>query len=334
MPLNSSLSGPIGVLLAQTGTPAAPTKAAVAGFLKEFLSDRRVIDLSPFIWQPILRGLVVPIRSGRAAGWYRTVWDGEDSPLLKITRRQHAELSAALGGGAEGIEVDFGMRYGEPSLRKAFRRLSDKGCRRILLLPLFPQYSACTTGSCCDVVFDEALRLRWIPSIRVAAPYYNHSRFIEALCARIKSWCAANQRPDCLVLSYHGLPQRYIRAGDPYAAMCGETTRAITAELSQFFPRIVQSFQSRLGKGKWTEPATQDVVAGLARERVRSIAVFCPAFVSDCIETLYEINHELRESFIVNGGSRFDHIPCLNDDGPWIQALSQIVREELKGWIP
>lgn len=322
----------IGVLLVQLGTPSAPTTRAVRRYLAEFLSDRRVVELPPLLWRPILHGLILRTRPARSAELYRRIWGPDGSPLLLHTRRQSELLAAELRGERPDLEVAFGMRYGEPELGAALNDLLAAGCTRLLVLPLFPHYAGATTGSCIDRVFAQLRGRRWLPALRVAAPFYAHPAYIDAVAARINAAIAAEGAPDRLILSYHGLPRRSVLRGDPYCCMCRETSEMLRDRIALPRARIIQAYQSRFGRAEWLTPYTSDVTKQLAHEGVKHLAVMCPGFVADCLETLSEIGQELRELFLAHGGEKFTCIPCLNDDALWIQGLVRIVTDELGAW--
>ena len=326
----------VGVILGNLGTPEATDYWSVRRYLKEFLSDRRVIDYSPWIWKPILSLILLrrPFSSGEA---YRQVWNNKknESPLLTITRKQAKKLATIckqeLGN---HIVVDFCMRYGKPSTEKVVRKMKDQGCNKILFFPLYPQYAAPTTATANDQVFRSLMKLNWQPAIRTVPPYFDDKDYIKVLSDSIKSaFKNAKKKPDHLVLSYHGVPERYLLSGDPYHCQCQKTTRLIMEELGWTSFDLTTSFQSKFGPEKWIGPATVELVADLAEKGVKNIAVVAPAFSSDCLETLEEINGEIRESFLNAGGHSFTYIPCLNDQPAHLRAIFKIVKAELSGWI-
>ncbi len=326
----------IGVVIGNLGTPEATDYWSVRRYLKEFLSDRRVIDYSPWIWKPILSLILLrrPFSSGEA---YRQVWNNKEneSPLLTITRKQAKKLATLfkqeLGN---NIVVDFCMRYGKPSTEKVIRGMKDQGCNKILFFPLYPQYAAPTTATANDQVFRSLMKLNWQPAIRTVPPYFDDKVYIKALCDSIKSsFKDAKKKPEHLVLSYHGVPERYLLSGDPYHCQCQKTTRLIMEELGWNSVDLTTSFQSKFGPEKWIGPSTVELVADLAEKGVKNIAVIAPAFSSDCLETLEEINGEIRESFLNAGGQNFTYIPCLNDQASHLKALFKIAKTQLSGWI-
>ncbi len=323
----------VGVLLANLGTPDGTDYWSMRRYLGEFLSDRRVIDYSPWFWQPLLQLVILtkrPFSSGKA---YAGIWNRErdESPLLTITRDQTEKLRAALGG---GLVVDFCMRYGNPSTDAAIRRLKDQGCERILFVPLYPQYAAPTTATANDHAFRTLMKLRWQPAFRTAPAYFDHPLYIEALAQSVeRAYAGLETRPDVLVTSYHGLPKRYLMEGDPYHCQCVKTSRLLRERLGWGAEEVVVTFQSRFGPEEWLQPYTVEEVARLAESGRKNIAVIAPAFAADCVETLEEINEEIRDAFLEAGGETFTYIPCLNDDDAHIAALEAVVQNELQGWI-
>jgi ferrochelatase len=325
------------VLLANLGTPDATDYWSMRRYLSEFLSDRRVIDYSPWVWQPILQLMVLskrPFSSGEA---YRGIWNTEldESPLLTITRSQTEKLRQRLEAKhGPGVVVDFCMRYGNPSTDAAIRRLQAQGCERILFLPLYPQYAGATTATANDHAFRTLMKMKWQPAIRTAPPYHDHPLYIDALAASVeRAYAGLDHRPDALVTSYHGLPERYLREGDPYHCQCQKTSRLLREKLGMEKDELVVTFQSRFGPEEWLKPYTVEEVARLAKAGKRRIAIIAPAFSSDCVETLEEINEEIRESFLHAGGEEFTYIPCLNDEDAHIDLIEALVEREACGWL-
>ncbi len=325
----------IGILLAQLGTPEAPTKKALRPYLKQFLSDPRVIEANRALWWVILNGLVLNTRPKRSARLYKRIWTEKGSPLLVITKSQNDKLQQTMKARFGSlVEVDYGMRYGQPSLEAGLDRLREKGCARIFVFPMYPQYSATTSASTYDAIFLHLLKLRWVPTLRVAAPYYNDTRYLQALAAVTNEGLKKlDYKPEKLVFSYHGVPRRYIVAGDPYCCMCTETTRAICGKLDIPEKDIIHTFQSRFGKEPWLEPYTDETIAGLADSGIKDIAVACPGFTTDCLETLDEIGNEGTHLFQEHGGERLSLIPCLNDHPAWIAAMEAIIVDEISSWV-
>ena len=324
----------IGVVLANLGTPDATDYWSMRRYLSEFLSDRRVIDYSPLLWQPLLQLVILskrPFTSGRN---YRGIWNTErdESPLLTITREQAAAVAARMAG-HDRVVVDFAMRYGNPSTPSVLERLREQGCERIVFFPLYPQYAAPTTATANDQAFRALMRMRWQPAIRTVPAYYDHPLYIEALARSVEAaWAGLESRPDVLVTSYHGMPERYLREGDPYHCQCRATSRLLGERLG-LGDGLVVAFQSRFGTEEWLKPYTVEEVAALARAGRRRIAVVAPAFSADCVETLEEINGEIRESFMHAGGEEFTYVPCLNAGADHIEMMAAIVERELGGWL-
>ncbi len=318
----------IGVLLINLGTPDAPTPAAVKRYLAEFLSDRRVVEIPPLLWQPILRGIVLNVRPRKSAHAYAQVWTEDGSPLASITRRQATALAARLG---DGLLVDYAMRYGSPSIASRIEAMKAQGCDRILLAPLYPQYSGATTGSVADKAFEALGAMRWQPAIRTLPPYYDHPVHIEALAASAREGIAAlDFEPDAILATFHGMPERTLTLGDPYHCQCRKTARLLSDALGR---ELTVSFQSRFGGGKWLEPSTEDMLERLAKDGKRRIALIAPGFAADCLETLEELAIRGKEQFEAAGGERFAYLPCLNDTPLGMAMLERLVRDELQGWL-
>jgi ferrochelatase len=327
----------VGVLLANLGTPDGTDYWSMRRYLAEFLSDRRVIDYAPWIWQPILQLIVLtrrPFSSGRA---YRGIWNEaeDESPLLTTTRSQAVKLRQRLEAKhGPRVVVDFCMRYGNPSTDAAIRRLQAQGCERILFLPLYPQYAGATTATANDHAFRTLMAMKWQPAFRTAPAYYDHPAYIAALAGSVeRAFAGLGRRPDVLVTSYHGLPKRYLAEGDPYHCHCVKTTRLLREKLGFARDEVAVTFQSRFGPEEWLQPYTVEEVARLARAGKTRIAIMAPAFSSDCVETLEEINAEIRESFLHAGGEEFTYIPCLNDDDAHIAMIAALVEREAAGWL-
>ena len=322
----------IGVLLLNLGTPDGTSYWPVRRYLSEFLSDRRVIETNPLIWQPILQGVILSVRPQKSGANYAKIWDKveNDSPLRVITRRQSAALQARLG---EGVVVDFAMRYGNPSTPSRLAAMQAAGCRKILLAPLYPQYSATTTATANDKAFDALETMRWEPSVRTLPPYFETPEYVKALANSIADGVQKlDFEPDVVLMSYHGMPQTYLERGDPYYCQCLKTTRLVREHLRWDEDKIKVTFQSRFGPTKWLEPATADTLMALGKEK-QKVAVVAPAFSVDCIETLEEIAITGREQFEHAGGEHFGYVPCLNDSDAGMDMLEAVVRNELKGWV-
>lgn len=328
-------TGKIGVLLVNLGTPDGTSYWPMRRYLREFLSDRRVIEWSRWLWFPILYGIVLitrPRKSGRA---YDEIWNKEldESPLRTITRSQSDKLAAAFAAD-DRIIVDWAMRYGKPSIEEKLVGLKNAGCERILVFPLYPQYSASTTATVNDKTFEALMKLRWQPALRTVPPYHDDPVYIDALAESIETAIAGlDFEPEQVLASFHGVPQSYFAKGDPYHCHCQKTTRLLRERLGWDAERLKITFQSRFGPEEWLQPYTDKTVEALAKQGVKRIAVINPGFVADCLETLEEIAGEAAEIFEENGGERFAHIPCLNDSEGGIAVLETVVRRELQGWL-
>ncbi len=329
--------GKVGVLLANLGTPDNYDYWSMRRYLSEFLSDRRVIDYSPWIWQPLLQLVILSKRPFSSGAAYKSIWNEEagESPLMTITKAQTkkmAELMAARYG--DRVVVDFCMRYGNPSTKSKVDAMVAQGCTKILFFPLYPQYAGATSATACDQFFRSLTDIKWQPQVRVVEPYYETPSYIDALAQSVeRAYGELENRPDILVCSYHGVPKRYLMEGDPYHCQCQKTTRLLKERLGWADTEIVTTFQSRFGPEEWLKPYTVEEVARLAEDGKKRIAVCAPAFSADCIETLEEINEEIRESFEEAGGEEFTYIPCLNDDDAHMRALAQVVDSNLSGWV-
>ncbi len=325
----------IGVLLANVGTPSAPTPAGLRRYLREFLSDTRIAEVPRWRWLPILYLFVLTTRPQRVAKLYRKIWTDDGSPLLAIGRRQvegiEKRLQAARGDGEPPFHVALGMRYGDPSIREALAELRGRGCTRLLFFPLFPQYSAATTASAIDVLAQELRRWRWVPEVRTINDYHDDPGFLRALAASIReTW--TDGEPDRLVLSYHGVPKRYIDNGDPYQCLCLETTRLLVDELDVDPERVISTFQSQFGRELWIGPKTDALMRELPAEGLGKVDIACPGFSADCIETLEEIEVENREYFEEAGGKTLRYIPCLNDRPDHLDALTDLILRNTRTW--
>lgn len=322
------------VLLVQLGTPDTPATPDVRRYLREFLSDPRVIELPRALWLPVLYGAVLPFRPKASAEKYQKIWREDGSPLTVYTRRQAEGLQEELKKRGRLVEVAWAMRYGNPSLPQTLRDLRDRGIQRLVVLPLYPQYSGSTSGSVFDAVSREFRRWRVVPNLRFVQDFHDDPGYIEALADSIRQrWRnEGGDRPEKLVFSFHGLPQRYVDGGDPYDRQCRRTASLVAAALQLSDDQWVVSYQSLFGKAEWIKPYTEPTVEALAREGVRHIDVICPGFVSDCIETLEEIDMEVHDAFMRAGGQRFRFIDCLNDSPLWIHAMADMVGAELSGW--
>jgi ferrochelatase len=324
------VSGKTGVLLVNLGTPDAPTPDAVRRYLAEFLSDCRVVDLPKWLWWPILYGVVLRTRPAKSAEAYSQVWTEDGSPLAAITAEQAEQLRGRLGDAAIVIHA---MRYGNPSIASRLKSLRDAGCERVLIVPLYPQYSGATNASAADKIGEALGALQWRPELRVLAPYYGEEAYIAALAKDLTVQLAALPfEPEVLLLSFHGLPQRAVDKGDPYYDHCLETARLLEAAMARPGLRFETSFQSRFGRAKWLEPATDVVLAAEARDGTKRLAIAAPGFAADCLETLEELAIRGREQFLAEGGEDFAVLACLNAGEAGMDMLETLVRRELAAW--
>ena len=327
-------SGRIGVLLLNLGTPDGTGYWPIRRYLKEFLSDRRVIEEPRLKWWLILNLIILSVRPGRKGKDYAKIWNRErnEGPLKTITRAQADKLGAVLAD--DRIVVDWAMRYASPAVAPRLAHLLQQGCDRILLLPLYPQYAAATTATACDQVFRALMEMRWQPSIRVVPSYYDDPVYIEALASSIRSHLATlDFEPEALVCSFHGMPQKYLERGDPYHCQCQKTARLLRETLGWPAERWHTAFQSQFGTDPWLQPYTIELVERLAQSGVRRLAIVAPGFSADCLETLEELDMENRAKFVSSGGEKFAYVPCLNDSAPALALLEHLVRRELMGWI-
>ncbi|QTD46250.1 ferrochelatase [Ottowia testudinis] len=321
-----------GVLLCNLGTPDAPTAAATRRYLAEFLSDPRVVEIPPAVWKLILHGVILRTRPAKSAAKYQQIWTPEGSPLLVWSRKQEVMLRGYLGERGHDVSVRLAMRYGNPSIASQLDELKQRGCTRILVVPLYPQYSGTTTASVIDAVTDWARTVRHVPELRFVNRFHDDPGYIRALTRVVHQHWQAHGRPDQLVMSFHGVPERTLTRGDPYHCECLKTARLLAERLALKADEWTVAFQSRFGKAKWVEPATQTVLAQLGRAGTGRVDVVCPGFVADCLETLEEIAIEGQADFKAAGGREFHYIPCLNDNPAWLAALAEIVQEHLQGW--
>ena len=329
-------AGKIGVLLVNLGTPDAAEASAVRRYLREFLSDPRVIENQGLLWKLVLNGFILPTRPRRKALDYRRIWNREkdESPLKTITRSQSEMLASELEPSGAHIVVDWAMRYGNPSIASRIASLADRGCERLLVIPLYPQYCAATTGTVGDEVFRTLTGMRLQPSLRIAAPYYNDPVYIEALASSTAAELSRlDFAPDIILASFHGVPQDYVDKGDPYHAHCVRTAQLLRAALGLDESKLRMTFQSRFGRARWLEPATDLTVEELARSGVQNLVVVTPGFSADCLETLEEIAVENAHIFKQNGGRNFAALPCLNDSAAGIRVIRRLAVRELEGWV-
>ena len=321
-----------GVLLVQLGTPAAAEPSAVRRYLAEFLWDPRVVEIPRPIWWLLLHGLILRTRPRSSAEKYARIWTEQGSPLAVYTARQCELLRGALGERGLGVEVAWAMRYGQPSVARVLRELREKNVTRLLVVPMYPQYSSSTTASAYDAIWSELGGWRNLPEVRTVRGYHAFDAYIEALVERVRASWMDEGPPDQLVISFHGLPRRMLELGDPYHCECLATGRKLAARLGLAEDRFVVTFQSRLGRAQWLEPYTDRTLAALGKARVGRVDVVCPGFPADCLETLEEIAIEGRQTFLDAGGSEFRYIPCLNDHPAHIAALASLVQQHVGGW--
>jgi protoporphyrin/coproporphyrin ferrochelatase len=327
-------AGRIGVLLLNLGTPDATGYWPMRRYLKQFLSDPRVIELPRWKWWPILNLIILSVRPGRRGRDYAKIWNKEldEGPLKTITRSQADKLATLLGD--DRIIVDWAMRYANPTTASRIQALQRRGCDRLLLLPLYPQYAAATTATACDEAFRALMRLRWQPAVRVAPAYYDDPAYIDALADSIRTHLAGlDFEPEALIASFHGMPQRYLEAGDPYHCQCQKTSRLVRERLGWETHRWHTTFQSRFGNEEWLKPYTIEEVERLAKSGVKRLAIVAPGFSADCLETLEELDIENRAVFLANGGEKLAYVPCLNDSDAGLRVIEAIARRELMGWI-
>jgi len=325
----------IGVLLVNLGTPDATDYWSMRRYLKEFLSDRRVIEENRVKWWLILNLIILSVRPARKGKDYEKIWNRErnESFLKTITRSQAEKLGAGMAGDPR-ILVDWAMRYGNPSIASRLEAMKTAGCDRILVVPLYPQYAAATTATVADKAFDALATMRWQPAVRIAPPYYDRPAYIDALAGSLEEGLATLPfKPDLVVASFHGMPEDYLKKGDPYYCQCAATTRLLRARLGRDESQLMMTFQSRFGPAEWLKPYTIDTVAALAKQGVKNLAVITPGFAADCLETLEEIAMENAGAFTAAGGENFAHIPCLNDSARGMAVIRDVVDRELMGWV-
>ena len=326
--------GKIGVLLINLGTPEATDYWSMRRYLKEFLSDRRVIEVNRALWWVILNGIILTSRPRRSGAAYEQIWNKEldESPLKTISRGQSEKLAQRLAG-IPGVEVDWAMRYGLPATADRIRALKEKGCDRILMVPLYPQYSAATTATALDKAYEALMQMRWQPAVRTLPPYYGEGAYIEAIAQSLESHLEGlGWTPDVILASFHGLPESYLEAGDPYHCHCMKTARLLRDRLKLTPDKLQVVFQSRFGKAEWLKPYAQQTVEELPGKGVKNLVMIMPGFAADCVETLEEVAIGLEETFHEAGGEKFSAVPCLNDSEPSLNMLETLVRRELRGW--
>jgi ferrochelatase len=324
-----------GVLLVNLGTPEAPTSGAVRSYLRQFLSDPRVVELPRLVWLPILYFFILPFRPPKTARKYAKIWTRDGSPLRFHTERQAQILKGSLGERMRAlVPVEPAMRYGEPSIKRALAQLKEKGCDRVLVVPMYPQYAASTTASVEDAVKAALRKWKPAPELRVVHDFHAHRAYAKAIAKNVTDYWVKHGRPDRLVMSFHGLPKRAVERGDPYQQQCLESARLIATELGWNDARTLTTFQSRFGAAEWLQPYTDVTLRKLGKEGVGRVDVCCPGFAADCLETLEEISIEGRDEFLKAGGKEFHYIPTTNDTPAWMTALAIVALENLDGWAP
>lgn len=325
----------IGVMLINLGTPDGTTYWPMRRYLNQFLSDKRVIDYPSWFWQPLLQGVILSSRPSKSGQAYASIWNEEqnESPLRTLTRAQADSLRDRVKE-CSGVLVDWAMRYGQPSVPDVLQRLADQGCDRVLMMALYPQYSATTTATAYDDAFRHLVKMRWQPAIRTVGPWHDDSTYVEALALSIERHLAGlDWEPEVVITSFHGLPIRYHTSGDPYHCHCAKTNRLLRERLGWPAEKLKLCFQSRFGPEPWLQPYLDETVKQLGEDGVKRLAVISPAFVADCVETLEEIDQEVREEFLEHGGEQFTYIPCLNDSDGGMAVIEKVVRRELQGWL-
>lgn len=326
----------IGVLLLNLGTPDATDYWSMRKYLSEFLSDQRVIDYPKIFWQPLLQGIILsrrPFTSGEA---YKSIWNTEknESPLKTYTRSQCEKIKAHMQDKYPQLVFEWGMRYGNPSTQAGIDSLFEQGCDRVVLFALYPQYSACTTATAYDKAFDVLKKMNWQPYVRTMPAWHDNPQYIKVLADSVRNKLKTiEQEPEYILTSFHGLPKRYLMEGDPYHCFCAKTSRLVQEDLGWDKERWITTFQSRFGPEEWLQPYTDKTIERLAHEGVKHLAILSPAFVSECVETLEEINIEARNDFLENGGESFTYIECLNDTDPHVELLASLLENELQGWV-
>ena len=322
----------IGVLITNLGTPDAPNKKELKVYLNQFLSDPRVIELPKILWQIILKLVILQIRPSKSAEAYKQIWTDKGSPLLDIANRQLNKIQSSFSSKNENIVFEVGMRYGNPSIPDALLKLQKKQVRRLLVLPMYPQYCAATTGSTFDEVTNVLQKWRWIPEMRFINQYFEEKNYIEALSNSIKSFWKKTSKPQKIIFSYHGIPKRYLTNGDPYHCFCLKTTRLVKEQMGLSDDEIMTTFQSRFGREEWLKPYTSETLKDLPKQGIKNIHIISPGFSSDCLETLEELEEENKEYFMESGGENYHYIPCLNDHDDHIDVFVNLIKKHTQGW--
>ena len=321
-----------GVLITNLGTPDAPDAKSLRKYLNQFLSDPRVIEIPKFLWQIILKGIILQVRPRKSAANYKKIWTDNGSPLLDISKKQIEGVKKIILAKYPNIEFALGMRYGNPSIESALKYLQNRQVRRLLVLPLYPQYCAATTGSTFDEVTNILQKWRWIPELRFINQYFEEEEYIEALVTSIKNFWNKHEKPQKIIFSYHGIPKKYLTNGDPYHCFCLKTTRLVKEKMNLTDEEIITTFQSRFGRAEWLKPYTAETLKELPGKGVKDIHIISPGFSADCLETLEELEEENREYFIESGGEKYKYIPCLNDNEKHLKFISHLVIKHTQGW--
>ena len=322
----------IGVLITNLGTPDAPNRKELKVYLNQFLSDPRVIELPKILWQILLKLVILQVRPSKSAEAYKQIWTDKGSPLLDIANRQLSKIQSSFSSKSENIVFEVGMRYGNPSIPNALLKLQKKQVRRLLVLPMYPQYCAATTGSTFDEVTNVLQKWRWIPEMRFINQYFEEKNYIEALSNSISTFWKKNQKPQKIIFSYHGIPKRYLTNGDPYHCFCLKTTRLVKENMGLSDDEIMTTFQSRFGREEWLKPYTSETLKELPKQGIKNIHIISPGFSSDCLETLEELEEENKEYFMESGGESYNYIPCLNDNEDHINVFVNLIKRHIQGW--
>ena len=323
----------VGVLITNLGTPDAPEKKELKVYLNQFLSDPRVIELPKILWQILLKLVILQVRPSKSAEAYKKIWTKNGSPLLDISKRQLEKIKSSFSLSHPNMIFEVGMRYGNPSIPNALRSLQKQNVRKLLVLPMYPQYCAATTGSTFDEVTNVLQKWRWIPELRFINQYFEDDKYIEALSDSVSSFWEKHSKPQKIIFSYHGIPKKYLLNGDPYHCFCLKTTRLIKEKMGLSDDEIMTTFQSRFGKAEWLQPYTSETLKELPKRGIKDIHIISPGFSSDCLETLEELEEENREYFMESGGEQYKYIPCLNDDDEHIDVFVNLIKKNIQGWM-
>ena len=323
----------VGVLITNLGTPDAPKKKELKVYLNQFLSDPRVIELPKILWQILLKLVILQVRPSKSAEAYKKIWTKNGSPLLDISKRQLEKIKLSLSTSHPNMIFEVGMRYGNPSIPNALRNLQKQNLRKLLVLPMYPQYCAATTGSTFDEVTNVLQKWRWIPELRFINQYFEDDKYVQALSNSIASFWKKHSKPQKIIFSYHGIPKKYLLNGDPYHCFCLKTTRLVKEKIGLSDDEIMTTFQSRFGKAEWLQPYTSETLKELPKQGIKDINIISPGFSSDCLETLEELEEENREYFMESGGEQYKYIPCLNDDDEHIDVFVNLIKKNIQGWM-